>query len=430
MHPASVPYLLFLLRNQWRPRARIEARQWRAFERVLRHAYEQVPFYRRKFDAARIRPQDVREPADLQRVPITSREELLATPLEDRLAAGVNPSRCITRRTSGTSGKPLPVLLTRREREAQDMAQARALIANGLRLTDRRAVWVAPWQIPARAQWFQQLGVWRKSHFSVFDDLRGQIDTLVRLAPESLAATPAVLDLIAAEKSRRGLAALAPRTLFSASDLLDVASRQRIESAFSVAVSDHYGSLEFGYMAWQCPQREGYHVNTESVLLELPPATGAQPSSPAGTVCTSLTGYAMPLVRYQTDDILTPATGHCACGRGLPRIALLRGRTNDVIWLDDGRAITPQAVADALVAVGDAIGQFRVVQHAHDRIELSLVPGAGFDAAVARTASDALRGLVGHGVTIELSTPDAIPLDPSGKRRAVVSHVDAPSRDA
>ena len=425
MHPASLPFLYRLGRTQWWSAEALEQLQWQRLKRVLRHAYERVPYYRRLFDSAGLTPRDIRCLEDLSLIPITTRDALQEVPPSDLLARGVDRARCIERRTSGTTGSPLAVFLSSRQKEAQDMVQARALLANGLALRDRRAVFVAPWQIPQRPYAFQRLGFWRKAYFSIFENVRDQLPRLEELEPDSIYGTPATLRALALEKLDRGSTRLAPRTIFSTADLLDRSTRQLIEAGFGVRAVDLYGSLEFGYLAWQCPEQRRHHLNVESAVMELLHEGQPAPSGRTGeVVCTSLLGFAMPLIRYQLGDLVVASPDACPCGRGLPLIELIEGRSNEAFQLP-GRVVTPQALTEAMLAVevGDAIRQFRLVQHDETHVELSVVKRDGYTEGVRAELERSLAEVLGSGVAIAIHEVESIAPDPSGKRRAIISHV-------
>ena len=424
MNLGTLYYLYRLRKTQWLRPQELERMQWRALRRVVRHAYERVPYYRRLFDSAGIEPADIRGRADLSLIPVTTKEALQQTPEDELLTKGARPADAIHRRTSGTTGKPLSVILTHRQKEAQDMIQARALMENGLRLTDRRAVFVAPWQMPEGDHWFQRLGMWRKAHFSIFDDIREQMPVLERLAPQSLAGTPALLKLIALEKTARGSDSIAPRTIFSTGELLDRATRDLVESVFQVKVVDMYGSIELGYMAWECPEHHGYHMNMESVVMEFLRDGRPVSSGEVGeVVCTSLLGYAMPLIRYRVGDLCTPTDEPCPCGRGLPLIKLIEGGANDTIRLPDGLVVTPQALGAVMVEFGEMVRQIRIVQEDEDRIDVHLVRGRDFNHETLSLVEGGLRRVLRGDVTVNVRVVETIERDPSGKQRAIISNV-------
>ena len=155
---------------------------------------------------------------------------------------------------------------------------------------------------------------------------------------------------------------LKPGTIFSTADLLDRGTRQLIESVFEVPVVDLYGSLEFGYMAWECSEHQGYHLNMESVVMEFLRDGHRVSNGESGeVVCTSLHSYAMPLIRYRLGDLCVPTDARCPCGRGLPLMTLIAGRANDTVKLPGGRIVTPQALADVMVEFAGMIHQFRII---------------------------------------------------------------------
>ena len=425
MHPHTIPYLYRLRKSQWLSPTELERLQWQKLHRVVHHAYERVPYYRRLFDSEGIKPDDIRSLTDLSLIPITTKEALQQAPQEDLFAKRMKPAHCIERRTSGTTGRPVTVFLTNREKEAQDMVQARAMLENGLKLTDKRAVFVAPWQIPQRKYWFQRFGIWRKAYFSVFDDVRLQIPALERLAPDSLAGTPAILKLIALEKARGRGNRIMPRTIFSTADMLDKATRDLIESVFHVKVVDLYGSVEFGYMAWECHEHLGYHVNMESIVMELlKDGRSVVSNGEVGeVVCTSLLAYAMPLIRYRMGDLGVPSNEVCPCGRGLPLMKLFAGRANDSFQLPGGRVVTPQALADAMVQFAGMIQQFRIIQEREEQVSIHLVKGRDFKADTLPLIEEELTRVLGRDVHVKTQVSVTIGRDDSGKQRAIISNV-------
>jgi len=426
MHPHTIPYLYRLRKSQWLSPTELERLQWQKLHRVVHHAYERVPYYRRLFDSEGIRPDDIRSLTDLPLIPLTTREALQQVPQEDLLARGVKLAHCVERRTSGTTGRPLRIILSNKEKEAQDMVQARAMLENGLKLTDKRAVFVAPWQISHRKYWFQRLGIWQKVYFSVFDDIRDQFPILEQMDPDCLAGTPAILKLIALEKLRRGSNGIMPATIFSTADLLDRATRDLIESVFKLKVVDLYGSLEFGYMAWECPEHVGYHVNMESVVIELlQDGQGLSSGEAREVVCTGLDSYTMPLIRYRLGDLCVRSNERCPCGRGLPLMKLIAGRANDTVQLAGGRFVTPQALADSMVEFAGMIEQFRIIQEREEHISVHLVKGRAFKKETVSLVEEGLKKVLGGNVNIAIDIVAAVGRDPSGKQRGIISRVSA-----
>ncbi len=112
-----------------------QSRQLRA---LVHHAYERVPYYRRLFDEARLKPDQVRTLDDLARIPPTSRTDLQGLPEEDLVARGFDPRKLVVNRTSGSSGEPLSTRRTWFEERLLQAYRLQVLFRLGMRLTDRR----------------------------------------------------------------------------------------------------------------------------------------------------------------------------------------------------------------------------------------------------------------------------------------------------
>src|ERR1700730_1793834 len=134
---------LATLHGLWRHRhvARedLVAFQNKRLQRLVTHAYGNVPYYRRLFDRHGLKPSDIQSVTDLSAMPITSKRDLQLLPLEDIVARGVDPQRLITRMTGGSSGEPLSVHRTWFETRLLQAFRLRAMHDFGLRLTDKVA---------------------------------------------------------------------------------------------------------------------------------------------------------------------------------------------------------------------------------------------------------------------------------------------------
>lgn len=409
--------IFWLSRREWLSRDALASLQARKLRALVEHAYRNVPFYRRRFDEAGLRPDDIRTPADLVRLPYVTRQDLASRPVEDVTAGSVNLAWCRKTWTSGSLGMPLTIYLRRRDRLMHDLIWSRARIANGQRLTDR----VVALREPGREEpprWFQRLGLWRKIHMTCLDDADvARLDRLVALQPDVLVAYPSGLKLLARimERERRRVR---PRCLFTTSELLTEGDRREIETAFGVPVRDFYGAHETGLIAWQCPEEGNYHINTDSVLVEWEwDGKPVAPGNRGRVVCTVLDSFAMPFIRYVIGDVGVARAEQCPCGRGLPLMRMVEGREADFVTLPGGVLLSPDALCGVIGAI-PGVRQFQVVQNADRSIE-ARVQG---DAASRPAVAAALEKALGARVPVTVSLSGAPIWTGLGKYRAVVSH--------
>jgi phenylacetate-CoA ligase len=149
--------------------------------------------------------------------------------------------------------------------------------------------------------------------------------------------------------------------------LVDVAEQ------LNAKLVDMYSSEELGYMAIQCPVQNQYHVQSESLLLEVLREDGSSCAlnEPGRIVVTSLLNYATPLIRYEIGDYGELA-GPCSCGRGLPVLKTIHGRVRNMLRHPDGSTRWPNFGFRKFMQVAP-LRQFQIVQHSLDEIELKIV---------------------------------------------------------
>ena len=402
---------------------RLRALQERRLRALVRHAYEEVPYYRRLMDAAGVGPDDVRTADDLPRLPFTTKDLLRRTPLADLLARGVTPGRCAVLESSGSSGTPLRVYKRPREERFRRAVGLRILLEHGFRWRNRSAQFQ---QRAGPAVWLQRLGVGRKHWISTSLGVETQIRLLAAARAQVVIGPPTALRAVARAADAAGLTLAPARIVVAAGELLDPATRalvRRVLAADPVAV---YGTTEMGYLAWQCERRAGLHVSADTHLIEL--LRGETPA-PAGTlgeiVVTDLVARAMPLVRYRTGDLAVAPLAQCPCGRSLPLLVAHGGRLAGTLQLPGGRLVTAADVVGALDGMC-RLGTFVVVQDVLDAVRLELLPAPdGPDEPAAARALAALGQLVAP-LRVAATRAGTMPGAGTGKTPIVLSRLPAP----
>jgi phenylacetate-CoA ligase len=208
--------------------------------------------------------------------------------------------------------------------------------------------------------------------------------------------------------------------VFTDSELLLPDARDLIERAFGTSPMDIFGTFETDNIAFQCATREGYHIAIDCVVLEIvrdgkPVAIGE-----AGEiVVTVLRNRRGPFIRYNLRDMGRLSSGRCSCGSSFPLLAVIQGRANDLIVLADGSRRSALKTLARIKRFADAIRAYQLWQTHIGRFELILVPSERFSDADRAQICRALQAELGDA-RIELRLVDAIPADPSGKRRAFI----------
>jgi len=417
-------YFYELGRNLHRDHHRLLEIQTKRMRSTIKHAYENVPFYHRKFNKAKIKPDDVKSIEDLSKIPFTTKTELQATSLTDTIAKTVDINGCFKRMTSGSTGIPLTIVVDKKAEDFRLAMWARAYAENGLRLMDRLATIRDPRNFGDSRGLLARLNTTRRKNISVFDAPQQQMNILIAFKPHVLKGWSSSLvmlaDCFSAQKH-----SFSPRLIFTGADTLHETDRKKIGSAFGCDVLDYYGSTEFSLLGWECHCHMGYHMNTEGTLVEfVNNEEVVAPGEHGEIVCTSLINSAMPLIRYRIGDLGIPIKEPCSCGRSLPLMKMLEGRTGDFLTALDGRIIPPTIFFPYPFDDLAGIKQFRVIQETRGKITIDLVVDKDFQySPVLDRARKEIQRVFGQEMQVDFRMLEKIEKDPTGKLRKIISHV-------
>ncbi|MCI0632972.1 MAG: phenylacetate--CoA ligase family protein, partial [Actinobacteria bacterium] len=221
----------------------------------------------------------------------------------------------------------------------------------------------------------------------------------------------------------RGIPDIRPRVVIGSANLLDTVSRALIDDTFGVRMADEYASAEAGCVAWECPAHTGYHLSSDIVVVEfVRHGRPARPHEAGHVVLTPLFRRTMPLIRYSQGDIGAPTTERCPCGRTLPLMRVIEGRSDSFLTLPSGAILSPLSVVSAMMRGEPGVDEYLVVQEARDSIVLQLVVRHGSDPELGERLQRSMEQLVRHEAAVRIEVVDRIERDPD-KPRSIISRV-------
>jgi phenylacetate-CoA ligase len=390
--------------------------------RLIRHAYDRVPYYRRLFDEHRIPPESICTAADLERIPITSRKTLQALPDGEILARGLDPQHLNLYSTSGSAGRPITIRRSWLEDRMLAHIRLHASRAYGLTSADRVAVVKTVLVRHSNGSSGLQraatvLGRRRKWHeVDCLQPAEAIAARLRELRPTIVSGYPGHLTRVCEAVDRSELRALGLRFIWTGGEVLTPAMRARIADAFGVRVYDSYGTYECDLVAWECPWNGAYHVCDDSLVLEVVrDGNRVGPGERGEAVVTVLHSYAMPFIRYSLGDLVERGTATCRCGAPYSTVREIRGRMIDFFELADGRLVHPYGVFIPIRESSPWMRHYQVTQlapaHFHMRVVASSAPN---DEALARVRTMAMEHL-GPDVRFEIELVPDIAAEPNGK---------------
>ena len=423
--------------SQWWSPADLATAQAEQLGILVRHAAERSPWWRERIFAhagSNLEGPWTRE--RLSQLPTLTREALqdADTALE---ALPVPPGHGGTRpaHTSGSSGRPVRVLksefslllwqaVTLRDHlwHRRDVRQTAAVI----RFVSDPATAPAPHG--------KRLPDWGASVASCFEsapthllDIRSgpaeQAAFLQQVQPAYLLTYPSALRSLLDHCEAESLRFPSLRQVRTVSEMLRPGQRARCQAVLGVPLVDAYSTQEVGNLALQCPEHAHYHLQSETVLTEVlrDDGTPCEVGEVGRLVVTPLHHFAMPLFRYEVGD-LAEVGAPCPCGRGLPVLSRILGRTRDLLHFPDGRQAWP-VFADHRFREVAPLRQWRLIQTHLDALTFQVVSERPLTPAEQETLARIVTDRTGFPFTVTFESLDHIPRGPGGKYADFVSRV-------
>jgi phenylacetate-CoA ligase len=420
-------YLRALKGMRARPRltrSDIEVLQLSGLQQLIAHAYANVPYYRQLFDRHGIDPDEIRSTEDLCRVPITSKRDLQLQPPRNLVARGVDPERLIAVTTNGSSGQPFTVRRTWLEQNWLHTFRLRAHHYFGRRMSDRmvrvacvRSVDPRDSKLLGRA--LGKLHIYRLVEVSTLLEPDDILARLRNLRPDVLNGYPGILARLMGLMGEQDRQAIRPRFVLTGAEVLTQQQRAQIVRGLGVPVFDMYGCAEFNLVGWECKDTGQMHTCDDAVIVEVvqdgrPVATGER----GELVATSLYSYAMPLIRYRLDDVVTKGCTCCPCGQPYSTVHAVQGRVAEHFLLPSGRMIHPFEISQVIRGEPGAwVAQYQLIQERQDLIVLQVVPLAAPSPERLASLANSVSALVGSDMKFEIRLVGDILPEKGGKYR-------------
>ena len=411
--------------SQWWPEERLRVLQLAQFNQVFRHAVATVPFYRERFASW---PSGITSWEQYRELPVSTRREIQLAgdgmhstapppahgPLVTTQSTGSTASPLVTQGTAWTQIMWRAMLLREHVWHDRDLRGKLAAIRSNT--VDGEA----PNWGTATSAFVTGPSLVR----SLSIDLDEQLRWLVAEDPDYVLGFATNMRALAVRSSELGVRLPLLKQVRTYGEVLQPDARDIVRAAWGVEIVDSYSSEELGYIGLQCPQSEHYHVQSESLIVEVLDAVG-KPCLPGETgqvTVSTLHNFAMPLLRYASGDYAEVGEP-CPCGRGLPVLTRIAGRQRNMILRPDGVRQWPVFPMSAWFDIAPVL-QIQLVQDAIDHVEARLVMKREFSGDEAERLIAALQGCLDYPFRITLRRVDSIPRGAGQKYEDFVSLVE------
>ena len=414
--------------SQWWSRQRIEALQFARLRQLLTDVQLNVPYYRSLFAEIDFKPTEISSLNDLRLLPLLDKTKIRSN--IDQLKS-IRARKLTRLNTGGSSGEPL-VFYVGNQRVSHDVAAKwRATRWWGVDIGDPEIViWGSPIELGAQ----DRIRVLRDRLFrsrllSAFEMSEQKLNQFLReiqsQRPRMLFGYPSALSHIAryAEKVGMQMDNLGIQVAFVTSERLYDDQREQISKIFGCAVANGYGGRDAGFIAHECPVGN-MHITAEDIIVEITDHHGTPLSlgQSGEIVITHLASGDFPFIRYRTGDIGSLNEEPCSCGRGLPLLREIQGRSTDFVVAQNGTIMHGLALIYILRNLPQ-ISAFKIVQESLDLTRVWIVCEKGLDPDMSKMIKREFQSRLGQNVDIIIEEVAEIPAEESGKFRYVMSKV-------
>jgi len=348
-------------------REAIEQLQLERLQSTLNRVYRNVSFYKKKFDALKILPDEIQSVRDLPRFPLTAKKDLRESYPYGMFAL---PLREVVRihSSSGVTGSPTVTGYTKNDLQHWSQLTARVLTAGGVtkddvvQITFKYGLFTGAFGLHHGAELIGASVIPMST-----GNTRKQVLIMQDYKTTALVSTPSYALLLARFIAKEGID---PKSLSLKKGLFGAEPcpepmRKEIEERLFISATDNYGVSEImgPGVASECNNKNGLHVNEDHFIPEIidPQTLEILPPGMEGElVLTTLTKEAFPLIRYRTHDITALDYSPCPCGRTLVRMKKVLGRTDDILIIK-GVNVFPSQVESILMEVEGVEPHYQII---------------------------------------------------------------------
>jgi len=395
--------------------------QEKMLRRLIRHCYNNVPYYRNVFLEAGITPEDIATVHDLKKLPFLTKE-IVRKNKKELVATNFPVFKTHSDSTSGSTGSPLDFYVDKATRAMALALAYRQMRWLGYEDGDRIAeIKEDCFADPERV--YQYFPGSRHLKFSFFKVDNSRLEAaalaLEEFKPSFIKAFPSSLFVLSRWMERHRRKIQRPKYIITSSENLYPSTRELAEKVFKAPVIDWYGQNEKVATAFQCSLGKGYHIQMEQSVVELVPSK----SGSFEIVGTSLHAFGMPFIRYRTGDTAVKERRPCPCGRNHPVLSELTGRDSEFIITPERKVVAPVAMDYALYHL-EEIEESQIIQENIDTLRIKVVPWSVISEFTKQTLLSEIRAyLASPKMNLILEEVDEIPRTPRCKKPFIISHL-------
>lgn len=422
----------FLSESQYWAPEKIRAYQFDKIKKLLVHVHDNVPYYRKVFAEMGITPDDIRSREDFAHLPVLTKD-IIRSNSRELIAENFGRNDLKPNSTGGSTGEPLHFFQDENYELWADAARIRGWYhIAGCNYWDKSAViWGAmhevkeDFSLKERLRDFLMYGDIMLNAFNLSRERKQKFLGYCRLVqPQLLRGYTTALKDMARFLEESGQPFPQVKGIILCAETVDAHTQDYIERIFKAPSYNTYGGRELSLIGMECREHNGLHEISENNYVEYEPVQLAGYEDAGNLIITNLNNYAMPFIRYRIGDIGVPGEeGVCPCGRGLPRMQKVIGRSTEVFSFMDGTRIAGEMFIHLMKDF--PLSEYQFVQNSEHSVILRHKKGDHLENGLKKKIVQTYGGYLPDGVTLEFQEVADFEKTATGKFRFVLKDFSA-----
>jgi phenylacetate-CoA ligase len=411
-------------------------KQFLYLNKLFKYSFRTVPFYRRNFKAAGLKKKNNLTVDQWEQVPILTRstvqqeQKKMVSKFMPFNHGGINRGS-----TSGSTGMPLKFFYTQLTPFFRTALSMRFFYWHKVNFTNKAAIirvditGESDYPGITTSTWVPYtLGIDNPGPTAILNsstEISKQAEFLIREQPDILISYPSNIKELALYFIEKGMSLKQLNLIQTLGETVNTEVRDLCKKAWGASTIDVYSAMEANSIAIQCPEYEDiYHIMAESVYVEVVDDDGepCKPGEIGKVLLTTLHNYAMPLIRYEIGDYAKVGST-CSCGRTLPVLNQIMGRSRNMLILPNGEKVWPSLLTRRWIKKLPMIQQFQFVQTSLDLIEAHLVADSLLSKEQEDFFKDALHNDFMYPFKIDIHYHDKLSRNKGGKFEDFISKI-------
>lgn len=419
-----------LRKTQFWSYEKIREYQFNKLKRLLDHAYLRVPYYKRLFKSVGLTPIDIRNFDDFKALPVLTKD-IIRENINSLTATNMSKEQLIPNATGGSTGEPLHFYKDRQYDVWADAARIRGWYQiAGCEMGDNCALlWGDMHELKEDFSTFERLyrfckhGVIPLNAFNLSEERKlAFLKWCQLLRPKLLRGYVAAINDLAMFLDEHKLSFPKLKGVILCAEAVDKGTQSYIERVFHSPSYNSYGGRELSLIAMECSQKNGMHEVSENNYVEFEEINLEGYENAGELVITNLNNYGMPFIRYKIGDIGVAGSNHsCMCGRGLPLIKKVIGRTTEVFMFPDGTRIAGEMFIHLMKDL--PIKEYQFIQVSDSRIVLRVRKSDNISDDLRKRIQQTYRKYLPENVTLDFEEVDRFEKTVTGKLKFVYRQI-------